>query len=173
MSLVKYTFIFIAFIAFTTPGTVIDPGKKIDKEIKKSLEIDSYTYKTLNLSEDMQRKTPSTITPDNFFVINTEGKLAGYTYVNKAPSKTAQFDYLVILDKNLKIVEAKVLVYREEYGGEIGSRRWLSQFIGMKNGDSMNEIAAISGATISVHSMKKAVSNLLKSVTVLRENKRI
>ena len=61
-------------------------------------------------------------------------EVLGYAFIDKAPSKTDEFDYLVLFDENLIIKKAKVLMYREDYGGEIGSRRWLKQFIG-KNAD--------------------------------------
>lgn len=147
--------------------------KEVDKEVKKTFEINSYTYETLHITEELQNHTPSKIRPNNFFIIKVNANLEGYVYIDKAPSKTAQFDYLVILDKNRKIVNTKVLVYREEYGGEIGSSRWLRQFIGMSAGDSMSEVAAISGATISVRSMKMAVGNILKTIEILHENKNL
>jgi len=35
----------------------------------------------------------------------------------------------VLLNKDLIIAKAKVLIYRENYGGEIGSKHWLYEFI--------------------------------------------
>ena len=63
---------------------------------------------------------------DNFFKLTNGDILLGYAFVDQAPSKTAKFDYLVVLDTELKVKHAKVLIYREEYGGEIGSKRRLS-----------------------------------------------
>ncbi|HZJ37273.1 MAG TPA: FMN-binding protein, partial [Gillisia sp.] len=114
---------------------------------------------------------PSKIDDENFFRINSKGKIKGYVYVDKAPSKTADFDYLVIFDQHLKIVRTKVLIYREEYGGEIGSKRWLSQFTGKSGEDSLDDIAAISGATISVRSMTNAVNDILKTMKILQIKK--
>lgn len=78
--------------------------------------------------------------------------------------------YLVVLDSDLKIVKTKVLIYREEYGGEIGSKRWLRQFIG-KTKDSEfrygDNIDAIAGATISVRSMTNAMNDLMASIKIL------
>jgi Na+-translocating ferredoxin:NAD+ oxidoreductase RnfG subunit len=101
--------------------------------------------------------------------------LLGYAYVATALSKTDEFDYLVLFDKDLIIVKSKVLVYREDYGGEIGSKRWLKQFIGKSKDDELkygDNIAAISGATISVRSMTLAINKLLKSIKILH-NKNI
>mgnify|MGYP000338701809 FL=1 len=68
------------------------------------------------------------------------------------------------------------MIYREEYGGEIGSTRWLRQFIGKTIQDNLeykNNIDAISGATISVRSMINATNNVLKTIKVLKANKAI
>jgi Na+-translocating ferredoxin:NAD+ oxidoreductase RnfG subunit len=65
-------------------------------------------------------------------------------------------------------------VYREEYGGEIGSSRWLRQFNGLSGTDRVSpktNIDAISGATISVRSMTRSVDNLLQTVGKLQENR--
>ncbi len=145
--------------------------KKVDKEVKDVFEISTYTIENVKVSSEINSKLPSEITKENFFQIKTEGSVLGYVYLDKAPSKTAQFDYLVIFDKDLKIARTKVLIYREEYGGEIGSRRWLSQFTGKSNKDSLDDIAAISGATISVRSMKNAMNDILKSVAILHNKK--
>ncbi|MDH5413496.1 MAG: FMN-binding protein, partial [Flavobacteriaceae bacterium] len=74
----------------------------------------------------------------------------------------------------LVITKTKVLIYREDYGGEIGSKRWLQQFIGKSKEDNLvyeQDIIGISGATISANAMTVAVNNLLKSINVLQLNK--
>jgi Na+-translocating ferredoxin:NAD+ oxidoreductase RnfG subunit len=71
-------------------------------------------------------------------------------------------------------VRSKVLIYREDYGGEIGSKRWLKQFVGKSMDDQISfpgDIDAISGATISVRSMTRALDTLLKSIKALHLNK--
>ena len=115
---------------------------------------------------------PSKFGENNLFKITSKKTILGYAYLSQAPSKTAQFDYLVLLDTDLIVLKSKVLIYREEYGGEIGSSRWLKQFIGKKGGDELNygdNIVAISGATISVRSMTNAMNDLLESLKILHE----
>lgn len=158
----------IFLMAFGIPENL---EKKVDKEVKDVFEIDSYKFELVNVSEEIKSKLPSKIDNENFYRINSGGKIKGYVYVDKAPSKTADFDYLVIFDHNLKIARTKVLIYREEYGGEIGSKRWLSQFTGKTGGDSMDDIAAISGATISVRSMTNAMNDILKTMKILQIKK--
>jgi Na+-translocating ferredoxin:NAD+ oxidoreductase RnfG subunit len=167
-------FFITVFIVLPLSLLLKDPeglGKRIDREIKDEFDISSYQHQGVEISDSMKRQLPARITKENFFQLKNEGKLIGYAYLDKAPSKTAEFDYLVIFDKDLVIARTKVLVYREEYGGEIGSKRWLRQFTGKSKSTELNNIAAISGATISVRSMKRAVKDLLASIEVLQENK--
>ena len=91
----------------------------------------------------------------------------GYAFIGTAPSKTDTFEYLVVFDSSLVIKKVNVLVYREDYGGEIGSNRWLRQFVGKARSTDLTvgkNIAAISGATISVYSMTNAVNQLLNEM---------
>lgn len=145
--------------------------KKIDNEIKDTFEIESFQLNSKVIETHVANTLPSKFGTDNFFTINNSETLLGYAYISKAPSKTDQFDYLILLDKNLTVVKAMVLVYREEYGGEIGSKRWLKQFIGKTQNDELKygeNIIAISGATISVRSMTSAVNDLLVSLKILQ-----
>ena len=80
-------------------------------------------------------------------------------YIGKSRSKFEHFDFMVLLDENKTIKLVRVLVYRENYGGEIGSKRWLRQWIGISKPKYM--VSAISGATISVHSLKQSINTLL------------
>ena len=62
------------------------------------------------------------------------------------------------LVENNKISDAKVLVYRENYGGEVAYDFFLNQIRGnsLKSKDKLtNRLANISGATMSVNSMRK------------------
>jgi major membrane immunogen (membrane-anchored lipoprotein) len=64
-------------------------------------------------------------------------------------------------------------VYREDYGSEIGSKRWLKQFLNKTPEDRFvyrQNIAAISGATISVKSMTNAMNNLMISLASWQNN---
>lgn len=131
--------------------------KKVQKEIKSVFKIE-----TFNLEENsFEIPANNFLQASTFQEIHAQNALQGYTFTGTAPSKTDSFEYLVLLDKDLVIVKAKVLVYREDYGGEIGSRRWLSQFIS-KNRNSIlgygEEITTISGATISVKSMTDSIN---------------
>lgn len=167
----KYISLLILALVVMSFGLPKNIQKKVDKEIEKVFELESFNFTSATLDAEVVKNLPSKFGEDNFFKIESEGMLLGYAYLSKAPSKTAEFDYLVLLDKDLIVLKSKVLMYREEYGGEIGSTRWLKQFIGKKGGDELkygDNIVAISGATISVRSMTNAMNDLLESLKILQ-----
>ena len=148
--------------------------KKVDKEIKAAFEIENFQLETIEVANAINGNLPIKIKNNSFFKILSGDQLIGYAFIDKAPSKTDEFDYVVLLDVNLIIKKTKVLIYREDYGGEIGSRRWLKQFDGKSSKERLKyekDIIAISGATISANSMTIAVNNLLKSIDTLQQQK--
>jgi Na+-translocating ferredoxin:NAD+ oxidoreductase RnfG subunit len=161
-------------VSFSIPDKI---EKKADKVISKFLDTENFQKKTIIISEALEGKTTSEFKNGNLFSITSEGKKIGYGYIGNAPSKTATFDYLVLFDTNFIITKSKVLIYREEYGGEIGSKRWLQQFEGESSKSSElkynQEIIPISGATISVRSMTRAMNDLLQSIAILQKEKAI
>jgi Na+-translocating ferredoxin:NAD+ oxidoreductase RnfG subunit len=168
--------IFIAFLTFMLVSFEIPKNlqKKVSKEIKTTYNIEEYTLTNVKVSDKLNSSLATKISDDNFYKITSANKVLGYVFLDRAPSKTAEFDYLILLDVSGTIKKANVLIYREEYGGEIGSTRWLRKFIGKTTQDNLeykNNIDAISGATISVRSMINATNNVLKTVKVLKDNK--
>lgn len=166
----KLIFILIALMVYQNISLPKNIQKKVDKEISETFQVKTFQFESFKVPVEITKELPSKFEADNFFQIHTNNKLVGYAYVSKAPSKTDQFDYLVLLDTELVVVNTKVLVYREDYGGEIGSKRWLKQFVGKTQNDDLrygDNIMAISGATISVRSMTTAINNLLKSLKIL------
>lgn len=156
-------------MAFNLP---IKLQKKVDKVVRSTFDIEAYTLNHKTFSTEITSELPSDFSKDSFFELKSDNELIGYAYISKAPSKTDQFDYLVVFDTDLIIKKSKVLAYREDYGSEIGSKRWLKQFIGKTSSDELiygDNIAAISGATISVKSMTRAVNNVLKSIGILQQ----
>lgn len=145
--------------------------KKIDKEVLAIFEIQKFDKQVMEFDEESLSKFSTSFDPSSFFVIaNGENRL-GYFYFGKARSKADDFDYVVIFDQELIVKKIKILAYREDYGGEITSKRWLRQFAGLTGVDQINygsDIKAISGATISAVSMTDAVNELLKNVAYIQ-----
>ena len=99
-------------------------------------------------------------TSDNFYTILESERIIGYLIVKSEFSKYKKFDYFIIYNNFAEILKVEILNYRESHGFEICNKRWLKQFIG-NNSDSEFEfnskVDAISGATISVNSLKTSV----------------
>ncbi len=157
------------FFGFSIPKEV---NKRVVKEVKKTFEVTDFTMEPVQVPDGLNKELPVKISGENLFRVSQNSTLLGYAFVDQAPSKTAMFDYLVVFDENVKIVNTKVMVYREDYGGEIGSRRWLKQFLGKTGGDHVSvktNIDVISGATISVNSMTRSMDNLLATIGILQQ----
>ena len=154
------------FLSFSYPKNM---DKKIKKEIKNTLELTDFKLHLLSIKTE---NLPIDFNPESFFKIQSDSGLKGYLYYGQSKGKAALFDYIVIFDKDLIIAKVKLMVYRESYGGEIGSVRWLKQFMGLKPSSTViykKDIMGISGATISASALTKSVNKLLKTLTILRE----
>ena len=168
-----FSFVLVSFllVGFGLPKVI---QKRVNKEIEKTFQSSTIEMLPVIVPEEINSKLPTKITGANFFTLSEGSELLGYAFVDNAPSKTAKFDYLVIFDQDLTVIHTKVLVYREDYGGEIGSKRWLKQFLGKTGNDRVsyeNNIDAISGATISVRSMTLSMDKLFQTIGQLQENK--
>lgn len=160
----------LLLVGFGLPKNV---KKKVQKELLKTFQIQDYELSPIQVSDQLNETLPKKITTNNLFKISNGDNDLGYMFVDKALSKTAEFDYMVVFDNELTIVHSKVLIYREEYGGEIGSKRWLKQFIGKTGRDRVDHesnIDGIAGATISVRSMTSSIDDLLQTIGLLQKN---
>lgn len=149
-------------------------AKKAEKEVIATFNIQHFLTESIDIPEEISKESSAKINRDNFFRIKENGTLVGYVFLGVAPSRDNVFDYLVIFDNQLAIINIKILAYRENYGGEIASKRWLKQFIGKKVSDTIKyerDIDAISGATVSANSLTVSINNLLKSVSLLVNKK--
>lgn len=137
----------ICISADLPPGIV----KKMDKAIQLLWENQEIKKETIVLSN--QQNVPTELQLSKLLVAN---KLTAFLAVSRAKSRVDYFDYMIVFNLDLSIKNIQILAYREEYGGEIGSKRWLKQFEGKKSADEMkfgDDIQGISGATISATSI--------------------
>ena len=105
---------------------------------------------------------------DTFYTIKKDNAIVGYLAVTDAPSKFHTFDYYILFDNKAEILKVEILHYRENWGAEICSPKWLKQFIGIDTENSQaynNGVDGISGATLSVKSLKY---DLLKTCKALK-----
>ena len=145
--------------------------KRIDKEVLTVFDLKTYSKNAILIDEEVNKQLLIPFNEDNFFEISSNENKIGAYYFGSALGKTDDFDFVVIFDNQFIIKKIKVVAYREDYGMEIGSKRWLNQFNDLKKGDQVKyqkDIKAISGATLSARSMTKAINDLLKSLEILQ-----
>ena len=150
------------FFSFTFPGWEYDKG--YNTIVHKSIA-EIFNSSSLLVEDFLDAE-------ESFYVIKQKDVVLGYVAVAQAPSKFHQFDYYIIFNSEAEILKIEILQYRENYGAEICSKNWLKKFINISTNTYPKynrKIDGISGATISVNSIKRdvfKVSNILKK-TVL------
>ena len=153
---VYFKFALIAVVVITTafsfslslPNSV---QKKVDKELA-NLWPENFIIMNEEMLSPADRKSADEIGVSTVYKLSENEFEKGYMVYLKVPSKFDYFDLGIFYSLDLKIKSMKVLVYREDHGGEVGSKRWLKQFIGKGIDDPMRlneDIQGISGATIS------------------------
>lgn len=149
--------------------------QKVKTTIAKSFNLASFDLYPVTADEETERATEKKIN-ECLFIVKSESKLLGYTYVGKAPSMKNVFDYAIVFSPDMKIINTKVLIYRENHGRQIGMKRWLKQFFGMTTSDKPKigmQVDGISGATISATSMTDAVREVLASMKYLQNQDKL
>lgn len=167
-------FLYITILVFITASFTVSKRIEalIQKEVKSVFSVETYQKQHVPISKDILASLPQKITDNNFYKVYTNKNVLGYYYFGQAYGKADFFDFIVIFDKDLIVSKVKVLVYREDHGGEVRSKRWLTQFNGKSKTDNLTyqkDIAAISGATISAKSITNEINKLLKTVQILHK----
>lgn len=81
--------------------------------------------------------------------------------------KSQPITFLTLFNLDGTIQSNHIVKYREEHGGAVSNDTWNKQFTGMNHKSDVREVDAISGATISVNSIKKGVNkNILLFDTI-------
>ena len=146
--------------------------KRIDKTFEKLWKDQEVEIISLDFSMIVQKELGFKIRKQTLYKIIGNAKHLGYMYLDKAPSKFDKFDYMVIYNPDLTIKAVKVLVYREDYGGEIMSGSFVRQFRGKNSFSKLElgkDIQGISGATISCRAAVEGVKKLTKRIYKLNQ----
>ncbi len=161
----------LILMGFTTKSISPRLQQKLHEAVQHTYGLDVFTLENMVIETSLNAKTAVEFGKENLFKIKQDDRLVGYAYLGQAPSMKDVFDYVVLFDPELAVKKLKVLIYREDYGRQIGSQRWLQQFIGKKSGEHLEygkDVDAISGATISAKSMTEATKQVLESMAILK-----
>ena len=99
----------------------------------------------------------------NVWKIQMSDSTYNYAILDNVKGKSMPITFLTIFNSNKQLTNISIIKYREAYGGEVGSKSWLKQFINYSDTSNYkvgNGISGISGATISVHSVSKGIHKL-------------
>ena len=100
---------------------------------------------------------------DHIYVwkITRSDTLIGIAILDNVLGKSLPITFLSCFNSDGELINAHIVKYREDYGYEVGNKRWLNQFIGFGvNSDFTvgRNIDGISGATISVNSVTRGIN---------------
>jgi len=168
MRMIKYYSILLLLIFnFCIPSTIID---------NTELRINSFFPDLLSLEwslysiEKKSLKSIQNTVKQKFFrnevntwIITDTDTSKYYAILDNVKGKSLPITFLAIFNEKGEIYNTSIIKYREAYGGEVGNKSWLNQFISFNDTSNYkvgNDISAISGATISVHSVSKGIRKL-------------
>lgn len=146
--------------------------KKMDKNLAKLWPENVVTKKPLNLQSVTKSKLSFKLEDNTVYKVLKDNGTVAYAYLSKGFGKMNEFDYMIVFNTDLSILKVKVLVYREEQGGEIGSTRWLKQFYGKSDPKNLkfgHDIQNISGATLSARSLTEDAKKVLRRMKELKQ----
>jgi len=134
--------------------------KKIDKVIKKMWADTKIEKSIINLS-DIEIPDDINIDRKKVYKVTTNSNSTFLCILSKAKGRFDYFEYVVIIDKDLNIINTKILVYNSSHGYEICNKRWLKQFNGsVKVFNYGKNIDAVSGATYSGESITTDINTI-------------
>lgn len=133
---------------------------KIQKVLAKELEFDKSNIELVacDLNLELKEKVNAV------YRLFVEAKQNGFVILANGMGRYDEFTFLVLTnpDKSTKLV--RVVNYVSDHGGEIGSKKWLEQFVGYKGGTLKygEDIQAISGATYSASSITHRMNEIVE-----------
>ena len=148
--------------------------KKINKTIGLLWQGVEVKKEQVKITDSMLTNSKLKSTDVDLYTIKNKDILLGYLYIDETKSKTENFSYCVFFKPDLSIKSVQLLDYRESYGSEVGSTRWLKQFNDKTNGERLEfekDIKNISGATITAKSISFGIKRLSLNIQELRRLK--
>ena len=152
------------FLYFLIGGIREDAEELIFSTYGEDIQVD---FKKWNPPQEIkiysEKKARSRFMFDHVYVwkISESNSLVGVAILDNVLGKSLPITYLTCFNMDGQLINAHIVKYREDYGYEVGNKRWLNQFIGLgMNSDFIigKNIDGISGATISVNSVTRGIN---------------
>ena len=91
----------------------------------------------------------------------------GSMLIDNIIGKSFPITFMTVLNTDGTVRDVEIMVYREPQGWEVRYKSFRSQFYGKDTSSNPNEILSISGATLSVRSVKSGVYKAMAAYKVL------
>jgi Na+-translocating ferredoxin:NAD+ oxidoreductase RnfG subunit len=139
-----------------------------DSAYVRSVAVDS------TMSSELKGRLGRRVSDSVFAVYDVyfSGQQIGCAVIADEQGKYRPITFMAGIDTLLRVVDVRVLVYRESRGGEVQHSRFLKQYRGksLENPIRINrDIVNITGATISVNSLNAGVRKALAVAEYLKE----
>ena len=102
-----------------------------------------------------------------FYTGIKNGKPMGSMLIDNIIGKSFPITFMTVLNTDGTVRDVEIMVYREPQGWEVKNKSFRSQFYGKDSSSNPVKILSISGATLSVNSVKKGVYKALAAYKVL------
>ena len=152
------------FPYFLIGGIREDAEELIFSTYGKDIQVD---FKKWNPPQEIkiysEKKARSRFMFDHVYIwkISESNSLVGVAILDNVLGKSLPITYLTCFNMDGQLINAHIVKYREDYGYEVGNRRWLNQFLGLNASSDYKvgkNIDGISGATISVNSVTRGIN---------------
>ena len=163
---IKYISVII-LINFCFSSKITDKTEKLLNDyFPENTSIDWSMY---DLPKDVKKTIQNTVKQKffrdevNLWTITNKDSLKYYAILDNVIGKTMPITFLCIFNQSAKVEHSSIIKYREPYGGEVGNKKWLNQFIEYNDSSPYKvggDISGISGATLSVNSITKGIHKL-------------
>lgn len=160
----KYSYLLLSFLL---AGPIKENSEKhIFSQFSKEINISMHTLKlNKQIKSLIQNKTKQAFYRDELYYwkISNNDTIIAHAFLDNVKGKSMPITFMVIVNADGSIKNTSIIKYREAYGGEIGNKRWLQQFIGKKYNSKYEigrDIDGITGATISVNSISKGIRKI-------------
>jgi hypothetical protein len=155
-------------VYWSTESMLKDFFKRSDRVAYVRLESEGVRQDLRALLGSLPGKLPFLV-----FVAYSGTKIDGYAVIDDEPGEHLPITLGMKLSPEGTIERAEVMVYREQYGSEVKEQRFRDQFVGKRSSDPIrlgDDIAAISGATISSKAMVLGVRRALALVSIVKRH---
>jgi Na+-translocating ferredoxin:NAD+ oxidoreductase RnfG subunit len=122
-------------------------------------------FRSIEKAADVRVRNPEV----SAWRVSSGGQPLGWFLVDEVLGKHEFITYAVALDMSGAVRGIEILDYRESHGGQVRDAKWRAQFTGKRAGAPLaldNDIANISGATLSCKHIADGVRRLLAAYEV-------